>query len=482
MSLSRSSVFLGLSLGVLIVAVAIVGAQVYYNPNVTNPTNANYSVEPINSGFLVSVEPDTQLSDSVTVQLIREGTDSEDINVTPPESGDPVYLDPESPISEVQAVSINYEDEQLYSSFITESLTEQLSVRSIGNITVKPNQQLRLSIEDFVSNNQSIKSYSWDTGVRVMDNRDFIQTYEDDNTYPASLVVTDTQGRTYRTDFNVVVGVGSEDTRSVELPNSNVSVNVEPESVVKFESAISKDTPRIVEQYRWDFDNGIVGYGESVLNKYSEDGVYNVTLNVSYTNGDTEVHSFNVTVTDDPISDIYVSGSSGYQFEFTADLETGNPEDYTWRFGDGSVLQGSDVVSYEYDEYGSYEVTLEAGNETYRKEVTTEVLVEMGSEPYVVEQVSGNHSEQLIQSGSVGEENPSLAFQEGIRYRITGLPVDTEFKSRAGVVLLSQDGDGVFESDHDVKWREVSDDTVVFTVTEELGERLASYEPVGDGR
>lgn len=477
MSSSKSSLFLGLSLGVLVVATAVIGAQVYYNPSATNPENANYSVKPINSGFLVSVESGAQLSGPVTVQLIREGTDSEDISVKPPKSGNPVYLDPESAIGRIQAVSITHEDERLYSKFITGSLTEQLSVMSIGNITVNPNQQLQLSIEDFIIGNQSIDSYSWDTGVRVIDNRDFVQTYEDDGTYSASLVATDAQGRTYRAEFNVVVGVGYEGTRSVELPNSNVSVNVDPESVVNFESAISKDTPRVVEEYRWDFDNSIVGYGKSVLNRYDEEGVYNVTLDVSYTNGDSEVHSFNVAVTDDPVSDIYVSESSGYQFEFTADLETGDPENYKWRFGDGTVLRGSDVVSHEYNEYGSYEVVLEAGNKTYRKNVTTEVLVEMGSEPYFVKQVSGNHSDQLIPNGSVGEENPRLEFQQGIRYRITGLPVDTALRSPNGIVMLSQGGDGVFESDPNVKWRELSEDTIVFTVTEELGERLSTYGP-----
>lgn len=479
MSIDRSSVFLGLSLGVLIVTVVIIGFQVYYNPSVSEPSTGNYSVEPVNSGFLVSVKSENRLSDSVILRFLQEGTDSEDIVIKPPESGDPVYIEPTSPVSQIQAVSIVYDGQQLYSRFIEESLTEQLSVNTVGNVTVNPNQQLRLSVEDFVDKNDSISSYSWDTGVRVIDNRDFIETYEDDGTYSASLIVTDNQGRKYRTDFTVVVGIGSRDTRSVKLPNSNVSVSVEPGSVISFESVVSNDSPRVVDKSKWDFGNNVVGYGESVLNKYDEEGTYKVNLNVSYTNGDTEIHSFNVSVSDDPISDIYVSGNSGYQFEFVADIETGDPDNYTWRFGDGSVLQGSDVVSHQYDEYGSYRVTLETGNnETYRKKVKTEVLVDMGSEPYVVERISGNHSDELIPEGSVGDMNPSLVFQEDVRYRITGLPVKTAFKSSSGTVLLSQGGDGVFESNPNVRWREVSKDTVVFTVTDNLGERLSSYEPV----
>lgn len=481
MSRSKSSVFLGLSLGVLIVTVIVIGSQVYYNPDITDPSNAEYSVEPFGSGFLVSVDAENELSSSVTLQFIEEGTDSEDVTLKPPSTGDPMYVEPTSPISRIEAVSILYQDEQLYNEFITESLTEQLSVENIGDVTVNPNQQLQLSMRDFVKNNDSVSDYSWDTGVRVYDNRDFIETYEEDGKYPASLIVTDNQNRTYRTDFNVTVGVGSENTRSVELPNSNVSMNVRPNSVVEFKSSLEEDSPRIVDQYRWDFDNNVVGYGDSVLNQYKTEGTYNVQLNVSYTNGDTESHSVNVTVDDERNEDIYVSGRSGYQFEFTAGLDNSsvNSDQYTWEFGDGTVIQDSEVVSYTYDEYGSYDVTLSAeNNETYRKTVTTEVLVEMGDEPYIVESVSGNHSDKLIEEGSIGEEDPSLAFQEGVRYRLSGLPVDTEFKSPSGAVLLSQSGEGALESDPNIKWREVSDDTVVFTMTQELGERLSTYEPV----
>lgn len=78
---------------------------------------------------------------------------------------------------------------------------------------------------------------------------------------------------------------------------------------------------------------------------------------------------------------------------------------------------------------------------------------------------------------AVGEENPTLTLSEGMRYTFENDGGDDhplEFRNDAGEVLLSQAEDGQFAEDGDVDYDE-ENDTVAFTVTQELGAELATY-------
>jgi PKD repeat protein len=476
----RGSIILGLSLGILIVVTIVIGLQFYYSPNTISPSKAEYDVEPYGNGFLISANASKELDDTVNLEIVKFGTDSERRVIDIPHTGEPVYVEPVSKIGDVQSLTIEYNGEQLYREFISESLTTQLRVSKVGDFRVEPREELLIEVENFVNNTEVVKSYSWDTGSKIIENKSFKETYEEDGTYSSSLIVEDYQGRTYRTKFNVIVGAGVEEDKTLELPLNNISVNFTVrENIYLTASKITENTNRRVERYSWDFDNGVRSEGRSVIHQYNEPGIYNVSLEVLYTSGAKEVHKLTIFVSENTTNGILVRENLGYEFTYEAKVEE-EVSNYLWKLGDGTTIEGKSILEHTYDEYGSYNVTLHV-NKTYgRKEifnttVSTEVLVEMSGMPYSIESVSGQHKEKLLPQNKIGDPNPSIQFREGIRYRITNIPRDISFESKSGEVLLSQSEKGIYETDKKVNWKEVSEDTVEFTVTDQLGKDLYTY-------
>ncbi len=79
--------------------------------------------------------------------------------------------------------------------------------------------------------------------------------------------------------------------------------------------------------------------------------------------------------------------------------------------------------------------------------------------------------------GETGVDNPTLTLEEGTRHHFENRGWDAHplaFRDAGGNALLTQDGEGSFESDSEVNWVDTGD-VVEFTLTEALAEAIDSY-------
>lgn len=126
------------------------------------------------------------------------------------------------------------------------------------------------------------------------------------------------------------------------------------------------------------------------------------------------------------------------------------------------------------DENGTDENRTDEGtnnNTTVTFADVTATLGANGFTAWLIESQSG---------GRVGEEgvnNPTLQFEEGLRYRFNN-PVRSAhplaFRNANNEDLLTQQGTGKFESDQSVEWEDEGD-YVAFTVTSDLATELDEY-------
>ncbi|MBN2381112.1 PQQ-binding-like beta-propeller repeat protein [candidate division WOR-3 bacterium] len=117
--------------------------------------------------------------------------------------------------------------------------------------------------------------------------------------------------------------------------------------------------------WRWDFGDGRTSTTQNPVHFYDLEGLYTVSLHVIYTDGeDTETKIDYIYVGPIVNADFTGTPTSGYvplDVSFT-DLSTGHPTTWQWDFGDGEVSSDQNP-SHRYDQEGTYDVKLVAGNQ-----------------------------------------------------------------------------------------------------------------------
>lgn len=123
-----------------------------------------------------------------------------------------------------------------------------------------------------------------------------------------------------------------------------------------------------IDGWDWDFGDGIgTSSAQNPNYTYPNPGTYTVTLTVSSSGqgcDDTEIKAAYVTVQGPPVADFSgapLSGNAPLTVDFT-DLSTGNPDTWSWDFGDGIGTSAEQNPSYTYNDVGLYTVTLTASN------------------------------------------------------------------------------------------------------------------------
>ncbi len=149
---------------------------------------------------------------------------------------------------------------------------------------------------------------------------------------------------------------------------SNVSGNT-----VTFSNA----TTGTVASQNWDFGDGTTSNAQAPTHIYNCPGTYNVTLEVTGTNGCWVTSTDEVVIAGSPAADFNYSGS-GTTISFT-DASTGSGLSYSWNFGDGSTSTDQNP-SHSYTCGGSYSVTLNITNDTCSSYI--ERVVEVVGDPY----------------------------------------------------------------------------------------------------
>jgi PKD repeat protein len=198
--------------------------------------------------------------------------------------------------------------------------------------------------------------YSWDfgdgqygSGVNVA------HTYMDNDTYAATLTVTDRGGLSDETQINVVVNDDSPVAEFTYPPSSEEGVEV------NFDS-ISTSYPDSIVSWSWDFGDGGSTDGESVAHVFMDNGTYEVILTVVDEDGSPDSISHTITISDrTPLAefDYLESADEGDSIYFNS-TSTSYPDEiisWTWEFGDWQSDSG-ESVTHSYLDDGEYIVTL----------------------------------------------------------------------------------------------------------------------------
>jgi len=149
--------------------------------------------------------------------------------------------------------------------------------------------------------------------------------------------------------------------------------------------------------YSWDFGDGATAAGAVVEHTWADNGVYTVTVTVEDDEGGQDQMQSDIVVTNQsPVITLLIgpeSADEGAGMGFVALAEDDSPVDqaelvYTWDFGGGEQLQGSNAV-HAFPDDGRYDVTLTVSDGESEVSESLEVLVlnvppEIGGNPVVL--------------------------------------------------------------------------------------------------
>ncbi len=246
----------------------------------------------------------------------------------------------------------------------------KLFVLDVLSPTADTGQDITAGIgEEFVldasgsSDNIEISSYEWSLDNNTFTGPTLSYSFAEHGRYTAELTVTDSSGNT-DTDTKVITVEDQE--APVAEAGQNVTIDM-GESLV-FNGSRSHDNIGIAS-YEWTIE-GSTYTGMTIEHTFDEAGEYNVKLEVTDVNGNTDTDSIKVFVRDTKKPEADAGESRTVPVKEKVILEADDSSDnvgisnYTWEI-DGEKLHG-DKISYVFDSLGEYEVILkvkdEAGN------------------------------------------------------------------------------------------------------------------------
>jgi len=133
----------------------------------------------------------------------------------------------------------------------------------------------------------------------------------------------------------------------------------------------------------WNFgDNSSEEEGASVSHIYEMPGIYPVTVKANNPNGPSQSKTFDVQVTQEPITGLDFTYPSlilaNIPATFSASVQTGTNVQYVWTFGDGSTSIGN-PISHPFTRRGPYNVSVRAYNSI--SEATTLKSITVAPQP-----------------------------------------------------------------------------------------------------
>ena len=119
--------------------------------------------------------------------------------------------------------------------------------------------------------------------------------YSNPGTYTVTLTVVDNHGRSSTETSTITVSAFSPPNVSPDASLEVQSSSAIPRQIT-FDGSGSYDTDGMILNYTWDFGDGNIGYGSSVVHNYSEDGTYTISLTVTDDNGNSNTTSTTIAV------------------------------------------------------------------------------------------------------------------------------------------------------------------------------------------
>jgi PKD repeat protein len=215
-----------------------------------------------------------------------------------------------------------------------------------------------------------IINYTWDFGdgnITVNSTAEAEHTYTDAGEYNVSLLVMDNFQATNSTTKAVLVKAHA--TASFSYSPAFPHVN----EIINFDASNSTGGDGTILNYTWDFGDANVSAMETafITHSYSESKLYNVTLNVTSSNGEWDAVSeiVNVTARSFPkaiFTWLPTVPEAGNPVEFNASDSTsdgGTITSYAWDFGDNTTqVVAQPIVTHIYESFGNYVVLLNVTN------------------------------------------------------------------------------------------------------------------------
>jgi PKD repeat protein len=208
-----------------------------------------------------------------------------------------------------------------------------------------------------------IVAYSWDfdgDGTEDAAGDTATHTFDNAGTYNVILTVEDDEGETDQDIVQVVITAVKEPPVADAGPDDLILLG---ESYT-FDGTGSYDPDGGAIDFAWDFGDGSTGTGSTPSHTYGAYGVYDVSLQVTDDETETDTDNMVLQVTALPIADFQGAEDEPYRL----DLDAGDSYDpdngtgsgivaYEWDFGDGSTGSGQ-TVSHTYSSADTVTVTL----------------------------------------------------------------------------------------------------------------------------
>ncbi|MFH1943478.1 MAG: PKD domain-containing protein [bacterium] len=205
--------------------------------------------------------------------------------------------------------------------------------------------------------------YYWDFGDgTVAEGLNPTKIYKDDGVYQVTLTVKDDSDLPCNSDVDQIVVYVAESPVADVGPDQTVCAN----TVVQFDGSKSRDFDGVVNNFSWDFGDGLTGGGATPTHVYTKPGVYRVLLTITgdqigqCDNSDSD--ELICTVVDAPVAkfsyDRLVPVNTDVVFDASeSSSEVGEIVGYEWDFGDGNTGTG-ERATHIFNTPGKYFVKL----------------------------------------------------------------------------------------------------------------------------
>ncbi|MCU4718195.1 PKD domain-containing protein [Halapricum hydrolyticum] len=353
---------------------------------------------------------------------------------------------------------------------LTDTATTAVTVENVPP-TARAGSDRTVDVDEVVTFDASASS---DPGA---DNLTYEWDLDGDGEYDAGGVEVDQQYRsegTYAVTLQVSDGDGGLDTDTLSVEVQNVPPTADAgENLTVVTGEPTLDGTRSSEgdssdtlTYEWDVDDdGTYEVdGAEPGHYYSENGTYNVTLQVSDGDGGTDTDTTTVTVepdTEPPVADAVTTQTTATNktigFNGSGSGDNARIVGYQWDFGDGTTAAGPEV-SHTYDDPGDYNVTLTV-TDSASYETTANVSIAIENVPPTadagpdLETTAGTPVTLDGSDSTAGDAHDTLSYgwdlDEDSTYEKSGATAEQIFRDEGtyNVTLRVDDGDGGVDTD-----------------------------------
>ena len=234
-----------------------------------------------------------------------------------------------------------------------------------------------------------IVSWHWVFGDGYTSNlKNPTHKYDQKKTYTVTLIVTDDDGSTDNVTKQIVV------VNILPVADFNYSP-VKPTTADTIHlMSTSHDSDGNIVSYTWNFGDGVISHEKNPSHRYTDDGIYNITLTVRDNDGATDSIVKQITILNlYPVVNFSWKPTNprekeNIEFNFTGFDPDGYIVNYTWDFGDGSKSYRQNLT-HKYSKAGKYKVNLtiidnDGGVSYCEQEITVEKKSIPGFEMVVI--------------------------------------------------------------------------------------------------